>query len=548
MKSPLPVPEFLEENNLSLSFKQPHRKDRAPRAPKPPKIFPKFDGSFSRVLIGSSVAHAVSFRSNRSELSQLYEPSKRESYYEQCFEQIAKVGEGSFGEVFKVKSKIDGCLYAVKKSKEFFRGENYRQERLEEVRRYEQFSEHENCVKLYQAWEQEDRLFMQLELCKSSLEDYAREQRYIPEDNIWNILLDLLLGLKSLHDRNLIHLDIKLDNILITDDGVCKLADFGLVFDLGSRNFNHATEGDSRYIAPELMEGRYTKAVDIFSLGIAILELSSNLELPSNGALWQRLRSGSLPPELLSRLSQELHDVIRWMMQPSPDCRPSVDTLLRLPRLATLYQERKRWRVIRGLKSYMHRKLCNLKYFLASLVLSIASCLRLKHEKPVLPEGNRNKHSSYRDSHNRSNCNGINNSVRTCLMKEFDDEVDNDDLLSSGELDLTGGSTGTDVQITPRLNKDIPRHTPPIRMMNSTPLNHNNVGLRLSFLERNGNHDRIAGYESDDDEPWFPLDNSNSSNRTEDSRKSLLYNTTSPINDSSYLTKKKLCFKSDDSD
>lgn len=65
-------------------------------------------------------------------------------------------------------------------------------------------------------------------------------------------------------------------------------------------------------------------------------------------------------------------------------------------------------------------------------------------------------------------------------MKDFDDELD-DDLLSTGELDLTGGSGGSDVQITPTLNNDIPRHTPPVRMMNSTPLNHNHIGLRLSF-------------------------------------------------------------------
>lgn len=229
------------------------------------------------------------------------------------------------------------------------------------------------------------------------------------------------------------------------------------------------------------MEGRYTKSVDIFSLGIAILELSSNLELPSNGPLWQSLRSGSLPSELLCRLSQELQDVIRWMMNPLPDCRPSVDTLLRLPRLAALYQERKRWRVIRGLRSYMHRKLCNLKCFLASLVLSIASCLRLKHGKPAVPEADRRRRSGHRDTLNRTYCNGISSNVRTCLMKDFDDELEDDELLSTGELDLTGGSTSTDVQITPTLNNDIPRHTPPVRMMNSTPLNHNHIGLRLSF-------------------------------------------------------------------
>ena len=66
------------------------------------------------------------------------------------------------------------------KSKEFYRCENYRQERLEEWRWYEQFSEHENCVKLYQACEQEERLFLQMELrkgsrklCQARCQDYA---------------------------------------------------------------------------------------------------------------------------------------------------------------------------------------------------------------------------------------------------------------------------------------------------------------------------------------------------------------------------------------
>lgn len=100
-----------------------------------------------------------------------------------------------------------------------------------------------------------------------------------------------------MHDCNLIHLDIKLENILITDDGICKLADFGLVYDLNRRDLFDVTEGDSRYVAPELLQGKINTAVDIFSLGIAILELSSNLILPSNGPLWQELRLGILPDD-----------------------------------------------------------------------------------------------------------------------------------------------------------------------------------------------------------------------------------------------------------
>lgn len=544
MKSPLPVPEFLEENDLSLSFKEPHRNNRVQRPPKPPKLHSKVDTSFSRASNGSHSAHAISFRKEQPKLSSLYQRNQRESYYEQCFEQITKVGEGSFGEVFKVKSKQDGCLYAIKKSKVFFRGENNRQERLEEVRRYEQFSEHENCVRLCQAWEQDDRLYMQMELCKENLEDYARDRRFIPETKIWSILLDLLLGLKSLHDRNLIHLDIKLDNILITDDGTCKLADFGLVLDLNSCNFQHATEGDSRYIAPELLERKYTKAVDIFSLGIAILELSCNLELPPNGPLFHNLRSGALPAELLCRLSNELQYVIQWMMCPQPESRPSVDDLLKFPKIAALYHERRRWRWVRGIRSYCHRKLCNLKFFLASLVISIVSCLRLRHAKPSVPP------KSCRNNHNGSSASGINDScMRTSLNKDIGDESD-DDIISStcGELDVTGDSGGSGIQITPTLNNTVPTHTPTAKILNSTPLNHHHAGLRLRF--RNHTIDTPFGNGGSEEDLSFAMDCNSKSKRTDSqkSRHHSLLHSSPCSGDSSFLTKKKLFFKSDDSD
>ncbi len=102
-----------------------------------------------------------------------------------------------------------------------------------------------------------------------------------------------------MHDKDLIHLDIKLDNILITEDNVCKLADFGLVFDLNSGDYSRAIEGDSRYVAPELMNERFCKANDVFSLGIAMLELACNLQLPANGILWQQLRNGIFPEDIM---------------------------------------------------------------------------------------------------------------------------------------------------------------------------------------------------------------------------------------------------------
>lgn len=207
--------------------------------------------------INHSIPHAISFRqtsttangsvasitnngtssqSNEESLllkSSIYRPYLRESYFEQCFEVVDRIGEGSFGEVFKVRSREDGQLYAVKKSLQLYRGEQSRQEKIEEVRRYEQFSGHDNCITLHRAWEQNDLLYMQLELCKSNLETYVMQSsKQLSETEVWNILVDLLLAVKALHDQNLIHLDIKLENIMISEDDVCKLGDFGLVADL----------------------------------------------------------------------------------------------------------------------------------------------------------------------------------------------------------------------------------------------------------------------------------------------------------------------------
>lgn len=156
---------------------------------KPPKLY---SHNSNRSLNTSASAHLISFKEHDDNNTN-DDINCKEPYYEHCFEQISKIGEGSFGEVFKVKSREDGQYYAIKISKYLFRNETYRQERLEEVRRYEEFSEHEHCVTLYKAWQQEDRLYMQMELCRSSLEAYVTENGAISESMVWSILLDLLL-------------------------------------------------------------------------------------------------------------------------------------------------------------------------------------------------------------------------------------------------------------------------------------------------------------------------------------------------------------------
>lgn len=122
-------------------------------------------------------------------------------------------------------------------------------------------------------------------------------------------------------------------------------------------------EGDSRYVAPELMQFKFTKAADIFSVGITTLELACNMDLPKNGPLWVELRNDKFPPcfdcknaawpnlEIIfficcvyfPVISAELQQVIRSSMNSAYKDRPNIDTLLMTPKVQEILAQRKRF-------------------------------------------------------------------------------------------------------------------------------------------------------------------------------------------------------------
>ncbi|XP_065900728.1 membrane-associated tyrosine- and threonine-specific cdc2-inhibitory kinase-like isoform X1 [Dysidea avara] len=93
-------------------------------------------------------------------------------------------------------------------------------------------------------------------------------------------------------------------------------------------------------MAPELMQGRFGKPADIFNLGISLLEMACDMKLPNGGNAWHQLRSGYLPDEFTSHLSTELLDILKWMMHPQPQSRPTADQLLAYSSLIRYHQGR----------------------------------------------------------------------------------------------------------------------------------------------------------------------------------------------------------------
>ncbi|XP_028331857.1 membrane-associated tyrosine- and threonine-specific cdc2-inhibitory kinase isoform X2 [Gouania willdenowi] len=277
----------------------------------------------------------------------VYDPQKQPSFFRQCFSDLGLLGRGSFGEVYKVRSNIDGLLYAVKRSAQRFRGNSERNRCVREARNHEQLCPHPHILDFVAAWEERGRLYIQTELCSTSLLLHAENKRPGPDEAAaWAYLCDLLSALHHLHSRGFVHLDLKPANVLITNSGRLKLGDFGLLLQLQQTNMEEkkmeeAQEGDPRYMAPELLSGIYGPAADVFSLGVSILELACSIEVPNGGDGWQKLRRGFLPSEFTNSLSHELQAVLRMMLAPEPSQRPTVSELLAFPSV-----RKQRWKRI----------------------------------------------------------------------------------------------------------------------------------------------------------------------------------------------------------
>uniref|UniRef100_A0A0N5AKU3 non-specific serine/threonine protein kinase n=1 Tax=Syphacia muris TaxID=451379 RepID=A0A0N5AKU3_9BILA len=258
---------------------------------------------------------------------------KRESkYFDQCFETERKIGEGSFGEVFRVKSKIDGKHYAVKRTIEPFRNPSDRDLKLREVQKHELIPRHPNLVEFVSAWEENGRLFIQTELCDYSLLAcftlYAFQLSFVP-----------IHAVHHLHQLDILHLDIKPENIFVSNN-ICKLGDFGLVFDLKCDSYAVAEDGDSKYLAREMLNNPPGKPADIFSLGISILELASDLDLPSRGDGWHILREGQTPEQFMKDISPKLRNLIFLMMEEDPKKRPTAVELFNDPTIQQYLRKR----------------------------------------------------------------------------------------------------------------------------------------------------------------------------------------------------------------
>uniref|UniRef100_A0A1I7TTX3 non-specific serine/threonine protein kinase n=1 Tax=Caenorhabditis tropicalis TaxID=1561998 RepID=A0A1I7TTX3_9PELO len=240
-----------------------------------------------------------------------YDPKIKKDVLNQTHTEIVKIGEGGMGVVFRAKSLEDGLLYAVKKST-----------REQEAKNFLSIPPHTNILKFHEAWTDNGIVHIKTELCQKDLSMNQNEKR------IWTIFLELLSGLSHLHSNGWIHNDLKSENILISMDGRLRIGDMGLATRSGE---GKAVDGDGRYIALEVLGNRCTKASDVFSLGIILLELSTNIFLPNSGSTWRDIRNSKIPERFFDGVDEELRELMIQMIHSNPDARPTCEELIEHP-------------------------------------------------------------------------------------------------------------------------------------------------------------------------------------------------------------------------
>ncbi|XP_028577928.2 serine/threonine-protein kinase Nek3-like isoform X2 [Podarcis muralis] len=243
------------------------------------------------------------------------------------------LGEGSFGRVLLVCHKNKNQKYAMKEirlPKSVFGAEKSWNESLLLAK-----MKHPNIVAYLESFEDDGHLYIVMEYCDNGdlmQKIKLQKGKLFPEDTILNWFAQICLGLKYIHDKRVLHRDIKSKNIFLTQNGKVKLGDFGSALLLSSPEaYACSYVGTPYYVPPEIWENApYNNKSDIWSLGCILYELCT-LKHPFQANSWKHLilkickgYYNPLPPHY----TYELQYLIKQMFKKNPKNRPSATTIL----------------------------------------------------------------------------------------------------------------------------------------------------------------------------------------------------------------------------
>jgi len=243
------------------------------------------------------------------------------------YQKLDKIGEGTYGVVYKAKDKMTGEIIALKKIRLEAEDEGIPSTAIREISLLKEL-QHPNIVRLYDVVHTERKLTLVFEYLDQDLKKYLDICEGGLEANIMqSFLFQLLRGVAFCHHHRVLHRDLKPQNLLINREGELKLADFGLAraFGIPVRSYTHEVV-TLWYRAPDVLMGsrKYSTPVDIWSIGCIFAEMANGRPLFAGTSeadqLDRMFRALGTPDETIfpgiSELPEYKHD---FDMYPPPD-------------------------------------------------------------------------------------------------------------------------------------------------------------------------------------------------------------------------------------
>ncbi|ORX97558.1 kinase-like domain-containing protein [Clohesyomyces aquaticus] len=276
-------------------------------------------------------------------------PLNRESNgFRQQFTMLEQLGKGHFASVYLCVEKSTGVRYAVKKfEKRSGPGEKSKVDGLQQEIGVLMGVSHPALLCLKATFDEDDGVYLVLQLAaEGELFNWIVMKQKLTETEARKVFVQLFQGVKYLHERNIVHRDIKPENILLADKDLhVKLADFGLAKIIGEESFTTTLCGTPSYVAPEILESsnyrRYTRAVDVWSLGVVLYiclcgfpPFSDELYSAENPyTLSQQIKLGRFdyPSPYWDSVGDAALDLIDRMLTVDVDQRITIDECLEHP-------------------------------------------------------------------------------------------------------------------------------------------------------------------------------------------------------------------------
>ncbi|XP_012730020.2 serine/threonine-protein kinase TAO1 [Fundulus heteroclitus] len=274
---------------------------------------------------------------NNSRVGNLKDPDIAELFFredpEKLFTDLQEIGHGSFGAVYFARDVRSNDVVAIKKMSYSGKQSNEKwQDIIKEVKFLQQI-QHPNSIEYKGCYLREHTAWLAMEYCLGSASDLLEvHKKPLQEVEIAAITHGALQGLAYLHSNNMIHRDIKAGNILLTEPGQVKLADFGSASIASPAN---SFVGTPYWMAPEVIlamdEGQYDGKVDIWSLGITCIELAERkpplFNMNAMSALYHIAQNDS-PTLQSSEWTDYFRKFVDSCLQKLPQERPNSEELL----------------------------------------------------------------------------------------------------------------------------------------------------------------------------------------------------------------------------